>query len=380
MTPPKSLPSPTLTQHAHDIAIQHFPSHNLTFWAGVQGGCSHTFLLTPNSSEDSNGDVKEKLVLQLRPRIHALDASVVAEASRVYGDDVVPSARILPTPNPSEYEEGEWQVVCTPLLPGTPYSRLQPTVDIRPGTAMFARQVGLVGCLARFIGRAWTSRPRSRGRGRADSPFDDSTSTSPTTYDAGCEGGRGQMKGKVGGVIRAKLRRLAEELEGVEMRARAGGVRRDYEGIMDCDDGWPVVLTHGDLIASNILIADSNSDRREEEEIEEARITGVVDWAEAEWLPFGVCLYAVEQFLGFLDAEANVWRYYACAGELRRVFYEVLCEEVPELKGRLWELGVMGDVGVLLWYGYAWDGGRIDRVVNSVDDGVEVECLRAWLS
>jgi hypothetical protein len=38
----------------------------------------------------------------------------------------------------------------------------------------------------------------------------------------------------------------------------------------------------------------------------------------------------------------------------------------------------MRDIGVLLWYGYAWDGGAIDRVVNEMDDSVEVVCLRAF--
>lgn len=42
-------------------------------------------------------------------------------------------------------------------------------------------------------------------------------------------------------------------------------------------------------------------------------------------------------------------------------------------------LEVVRDVGVFLWYGYAWDEGRIDRVVNARDDVVEVCMLRAFL-
>jgi hypothetical protein len=36
-------------------------------------------------------------------------------------------------------------------------------------------------------------------------------------------------------------------------------------------------------------------------------------------------------------------------------------------------------VGVLLWYGFAWDEGRVERVVSEGRDGVEVACLRAFM-
>jgi hypothetical protein len=32
-----------------------------------------------------------------------------------------------------------------------------------------------------------------------------------------------------------------------------------------------------------------------------------------------------------------------------------------------------------LWFGFAWDEGRIDRVVEEERDGMEVVCLRAFL-
>jgi len=41
---------------------------------------------------------------------------------------------------------------------------------------------------------------------------------------------------------------------------------------------------------------------------------------------------------------------------------------------------VAKEVGILLWHGFAWDEGRIDRVVDERDDGEEVEMLRAFLS
>lgn len=36
------------------------------------------------------------------------------------------------------------------------------------------------------------------------------------------------------------------------------------------------------------------------------------------------------------------------------------------------------DVGVLLWYGTAFDEGRLDKVVNEQDDRVELACLEAF--
>ncbi|KAK7613509.1 hypothetical protein JOL62DRAFT_554305 [Phyllosticta paracitricarpa] len=95
------------------------------------------------------------------------------------------------------------------------------------------------------------------------------------------------------------------------------------------------------------------------------------------------------------------WTYYDCAAHLRRLFW-------TELKGRIGELAADGDgegkgeggreeegegegeklmqavrvardVGVLLWFGFAWDEGRIDRVVNSLDDSREVCLLETFL-
>ncbi|TVY88280.1 hypothetical protein LAWI1_G005163, partial [Lachnellula willkommii] len=49
----------------------------------------------------------------------------------------------------------------------------------------------------------------------------------------------------------------------------------------------PWVLTHGDLVPGNIMLSPSSG-----------RLTGLVDWAEAEVLPFGLCLYGLEEILG----------------------------------------------------------------------------------
>jgi hypothetical protein len=110
----------------------------------------------------------------------------------------------------------------------------------------------------------------------------------------------------------------------------------------------------------------------------------LVDWAEAEYLPFGTCLYGLEHLLGYLSPALSglepTWTYYDGATQLRKLFWTRLVEAVPELGIRMDDLKVIRDVGVLLWHGIAWDDGAIDRVVNEVDDVEDVTKLRAFLA
>ncbi|KAJ4362653.1 hypothetical protein N0V95_001361 [Ascochyta clinopodiicola] len=95
-----------------------------------------------------------------------------------------------------------------------------------------------------------------------------------------------QCTGKVGSRIIQKLEKLAQDLPDVWLRQRA---QSTIDRLCMVDE-HPVVLNHGDLIPSNILV------RKETWEI-----TGLVDWAEAEFLPFGTCLYGLEHLLGFFQ-------------------------------------------------------------------------------
>lgn len=163
--------------------------------------------------------------------------------------------------------------------------------------------------------------------------------------------------GKVGRVIIPKLRKLAAELPDEALRARA----RDALSRLLAIEHYPVVLNHGDLIPSNILVDE-----------ESWAITGLVDWAEAEMLPFGTCLYGLEYLLGGFEPTSSVdgigtkpaWRYCQGSDTLRDVFQKALTKERPTIEENIEAMQCMRDVGVLLWYGYAWDEGAIDRVVN----------------
>jgi hypothetical protein len=163
---------------------------------------------------------------------------------------------------------------------------------------------------------------------------------------------------------------LARELPDACLRERAGITLCAVQRISE----HPVVLNHGDLIPSNILVHEQTW-----------QITGLVDWAEAEFLPFGTCLYGLEHLLGFFtpassDDDVPTFTYFDHAQPLRDLFWDRLAKALPNILSRGDDIRVMRDVGVLLWHGIAWDGGAIDRVVNERDDMEELVRLRAFLN
>jgi hypothetical protein len=81
-----------------------------------------------------------------------------------------------------------------------------------------------------------------------------------------------------------------------------------------------------------------------------------VDWAEGEWLPFGVGLYGIEELLGRMVEDGGGERrfeYWPDAEQLRAVFWEALVAGVPELaegsefRARVEKARLLG---LLLWY------------------------------
>lgn len=70
---------------------------------------------------------------------------------------------------------------------------------------------------------------------------------------------------------------------------------------------YPVGLAHSDLNEMNVPTDTSNS-----------KITGVVEWAGASILPFGLTLYALENALSSMGW--NGWKCFDNADDLRRAF------------------------------------------------------------
>jgi hypothetical protein len=329
-----------------------------------QGYCSCTLLVTPSRigciMEDGKSEVIAErkfengpaLIVQLRPPQHAFDRDIVRAASTGY-PTLVPVIRHLDLTLPQGIRAYEMEKVN-----GIPLSRLRPHEPSLDADAKHIKR--LVTSFADLIAQAWHSPQESQPvprTARADSPMD----KGPLMLS--------QCRGKVGSTIVSRLEMLASKLPDAYLRKRAAETMRAVQRIQ----GYPVVLNHGDLIPSNILV-DQNT----------WKITGLVDWAEAEDLPFGTCLYALEHLIGYLAPAhcelAPTWFYIDGATQLRELFWSHLIDAVPELQARMRDIKMMRDMGVLLWYGIAWDDGAIDRVVDEVHDVEELVKLRAYLT
>ncbi|KAF4545418.1 Protein kinase-like [Lasiodiplodia theobromae] len=321
-------------------------------------------------------------------------------------------------------------VTATTLLPGVPYAVVQPgRSGWRRGRGAGERGRGKKAVLTReelgwqrevvrgfagFVARGW------RGGGGADGVvhgFEEHASSQQTPVSVSS-----LMKASGGGSslcdrIPAKLAQLCEQLPTLALRERAEGVRKNNPRL----PMLPLTLNHGDLVPGNILVDRATG-----------QLTGVVDWAEAEVGWWGLPLYGVEFLLGFVEsrrhrrspgreekndmeeeagdagdtpgvawgAEAKggggggtsggsegttrafEWTYYAQAEELRGLFWEEVEREIGGVFGELEvrrAVEVVRDVGVLLWFGFAWDDGKVDRVVDEVDDPREVLLLETFL-
>jgi hypothetical protein len=332
-----------------------YPGADIESYAN-QGYCSFTFLVTSSPKElaqgvstDHSTRTSAPCIVQIRPPQHWLDRSITSAAQKTYGS-LTPRVRDLQCSLP-----GALMAVEMDLKRGVALSQLLLRRDLID-THTKAKQVRLVESLASFTAQAWpncTTETRRRCM-RADSPLSDGPS-----WLARCTG-------KVGANMIPKLVKLIRDLPDPLLRERA---RDTLDSLMSIVD-YPVVVNHGDLIPTNILV-----------DKETWEITGIVDWAEAEWLPFGMSLYGLDHCLGFLEHSSStpVFRYHQGANDLKKTFWRKLVEVKPGVKERLESVRAIRDVGVFLWLGYAWDDGKIDRVVNEVDDAEDLARLRSFL-
>ena len=329
-----------------------------------QGYCSFTLLVSPPTlipeSSDRQKDAHRAtstrssppFIVQLRPQQHSLDESILRAACSIY-KGFAPLVRHLQCPLPGGLTAAEMD-----LKKGIPLSTLLAREPHRMNTHTYEKRIRLVESLASFVGRAWpraTDKATPTRRTRADSPMLDGPSWLT------------ECTGKVGRNIIPKLEKLSRQLPDSALRERA---RQTLDHLMGIED-YPVVLNHGDLIPTNILVDETTWE-----------ITAVIDWAEAEWLPFGTCLYGVDHLLGSLDYSSSTPRFQFDEGAevLRMAFWRKLVEGNRDMEARLEDVTIMRDLGVFLWLGYAWDDGKIDRVVNEVNDAEELARLRAFLS
>ena len=169
--------------------------------------------------------------------------------------------------------------------------------------------------------------------------------------------------GTVGDSMASRLKSLNEDLP-LRFRAASWDILQNLSLI----EALPWVLSHGDIMTGNIMLEPSTG-----------HLVGLVDWAEAECLPFGIILYGLEEFLG--EMTITGFQYHPDASDLQIIFWKQLMEEIPELQEpRVLEaVKLARDLGVLLWHGIAFDNGAINRVVEEGKDVDEIYRLDAFL-
>lgn len=173
-------------------------------------------------------------------------------------------------------------------------------------------------------------------------------------------------KRTVGSSLTPRLELMAASLP-MRFRRIASSILDDISKI----EALPWVFTHGDFLAANVMVSPYSGE-----------LTGLLDWAEAEWLPFGVGMYGLEELLGEDDRDGR-FVYYPEARHLRNIFWKQLALAIPELGSDAQSTALVKraqQLGVLLWHGIAFDDGSLNRVVEEGKDDREIQKLAVFLS
>lgn len=84
-------------------------------------------------------------------------------------------------------------------------------------------------------------------------------------------------------------------------------------------------------------------------------ITGIIDWPDASFLPFGFTLYALENILGSMGSGG--WKWFANAEVLRNSFWRAFREKTGLSEPQTELIKLAGKAGVLFRYGTAYNSG-----------------------
>ncbi|KAL6858419.1 hypothetical protein J3F83DRAFT_357958 [Trichoderma novae-zelandiae] len=175
-------------------------------------------------------------------------------------------------------------------------------------------------------------------------------------------------KGRIGESMQWRLDLLnGLPLEDADLQTHVSEARSQFHSMKTSD--W--CLTHGDLLPANILVSPTTG-----------RLTGLIDWAEAEWLPFGMALYGIEEVLGEHAVASQGLEYYADHRELRHLFWNTFLSLTSQRQvgtSQVATVEAARKLGILFWRGIAFDDGRMDRVVEEGRDDGEMQKLRLFL-
>ncbi|KAL7935992.1 hypothetical protein V8C35DRAFT_246734 [Trichoderma chlorosporum] len=317
-----------------EYARQRFPGLEASP-TSTQGYCSYTLNLS------------KEYLLQFRPEAFMLDIDTCNEVKAVYGRFAPTTTYLgkiqgsaLPS---SDVGSPAMHVYLHKRIPGIPLSEFRRRRKMNGGLEaddkIFKRR--LMRGLAKVFALGF------RGR----QPLGD------VAMLAG-----GISKGKIGESMRWRLG-LLKGLAEQDLRRHVSEAQSQLDSVEASD--W--CLTHGDVLPGNMMV-----------DAKTGRLTGLIDWAEAEWLPFGMALYGVEEVLGE-HVPSEGFRYYDDHEELRRVFWSKFLALTGRNAIQPRQAEAARRLGILLWRGIAFDDGKIDRVVEAGRDDSEIQKLRLFL-
>lgn len=300
-----------------------------------QGYCSYTVFLSARH------------ILQFRPVQFMLDMQVCREAREIYGALV---------PTTSHAGTVDAQALGGSTIRGALHVYLQ---DVIPGISLEA--------LRHMQG--FSSKHRRN-------LIEDLADVFATGFHHGnlpksaTKGGQINFSRGIVGKSLAERLSLLKALSGPESKY----VERAQQQAEVINSKMPWCFTHGDLVPANIMV---NPDT--------GHLTGLIDWAEGEWLPLGTGLYGLEEVLGRVSADGKSFEYYEDHLYLRARFWNrltVLAASSPPVfqpRGFMEHVRTGRTLGILLWRGIAFDDGKIDRVVSEDRDELEIFKLRLFL-
>lgn len=318
-----------------------------------QGYCSYTLA------------IDEDLILQFRPSAHTLNISLSSLAREVYGA-LAPqthSLGVIKCPSASSGEDLPLHVYSMTRIPGLSLANFRLALTTSP-TELRAQRNIIVRDFARFLATGWAMR-KEWG------------SVLPAN------------RGRLGTSLRWRLGMMRDRLP-----SRFRPVVEDVLGDLTTIEMLPWVLTHGDINSDNLMVEGRSwNGKHGGTGWSPGSLRGLLDWAESEYLPFGIGLYGVEELLGQsvrywhpgkqTDGEAKSrFAYYAAAEDLRRSFWNELQSAIPALgsdPGFRLAVEQARLLGILLWHGFAFDDGKLDRVVEEGRDDEEIQRLDLFL-
>ncbi|KAI0143570.1 hypothetical protein GGR57DRAFT_349862 [Xylariaceae sp. FL1272] len=272
--------------------------------------------------------IGEDIVVQFRPSAHKLDIDITATACQIFGT-LAPETLYLGDLSATDLCAFEMK-----RLPGVSLS------DLRAGSTARSFRERLVRDFAHLQAQAWHhSKAKSDLRG---------------------------IERTVGSSLRWRLESMSVSLPSGASRDVAQSILAKLSLIEDL----PWVLSHGDFLPSNIMVCPKSG-----------KLLGLLDWAEAEWLPFGIGAYGLEELLG--EDENGKFVYYPEAEQLRSLFWEELLNSLPRLakdSRAIASAKLAQQLGILLWHGIAFDDGRLNRVVEEGKDDQEIQRLELFIS